>query len=82
MSTHLYEVALFGDFFAKDLKPILNRIALHSESSHAMHTREVVFEPLDAQQQRDQGQDPVMLRARKELLDEKPTWYVRSWLDD
>lgn len=31
MSTQ-YEVALYGDFFAKDFKPILNRLTLHSES--------------------------------------------------
>ncbi|TFY81806.1 hypothetical protein EWM64_g2197 [Hericium alpestre] len=74
MSTQSYEVALFGEFFAHDLKAILNRIALHSESTSQMHTREVVFEPIDAQQQRDSGQDPVLLRAKKELLEPQAGW--------
>lgn len=30
--SHLYEVALYGEFFAQDLKPILNRLTLHCES--------------------------------------------------
>lgn len=68
MTSHQYEVALFGEFFSKDLKPILNRITLHCESSEPMHSREVVFEPLDAQKHRDQGQEPTLLRARKELI--------------
>lgn len=63
-----YEVALFGEFFAKDLTPILNRITLHCESSEPMHSREVVFEPLDDQLQRDRGEEPTLLRARKELI--------------
>ena len=74
MSTHSYEVALFGEFFSQDLKAILNRIALHSESAHQMHAREIVFEPLDAQQQRDAGQDPILLRARKELREPDSQW--------
>lgn len=68
MTSHQYEVALFGEFFSKDLKPILNRITLHCESSEPIRSREVVFEPLDAQQHRDQGQEPTILRARKELV--------------
>lgn len=68
MTSHQYEVALFGEFFSKDLKAILNRITLHCESSEPMHAREIVFEPLDAQLQRDQGQEPTLLRARKELI--------------
>lgn len=74
MSSHFYEVALFGEFFPRDLKAIINRITLHSESSHPMHLREVVFEPLDAQQQREQGSEPVLLRARKELTEPKSGW--------
>jgi mediator of RNA polymerase II transcription subunit 18 len=82
MASHQYEVALFGEFFSKDLKPILNRITLHCESSEPMHSREVVFEPLDAQLQRDQGQEPTLLRVRKELIVggqkvESP-WYVST----
>lgn len=76
MSSHYYEVALFGEFFSRDLKAILNRITLHSESSRPMHTREIVFEPLDAQHQRDSGTDPVLLRAKKELTDPDSGWYI------
>jgi mediator of RNA polymerase II transcription subunit 18 len=76
MSSHFYEVALFGEFFARDLKPILNRITLHSEASHPMHTREIVFEPYDAQHQRDMGSEPVMLRTKKELSEPDSVWYV------
>jgi hypothetical protein len=74
MSSHLYEVALFGEFFSHDLKAILNRITLHSESSHPMHSREIVFEPLEWQFQRDAGVDPVLLRAKKELTEANPEW--------
>lgn len=74
MSSHLYEVALFGEFYPQDFKPILNRITLHSESSSPMHTREIVFEPLDAHQQRENGIDPILLRARKDLDDPNDPW--------
>ena len=91
MTSHHYEVALFGEFFAKDLPgacymlspsrrtkgsmiAILNRITLHSESAHPMHAREIVFEPFDSQHQRDSGNDPVLLRAKKELLEPDPKW--------
>jgi len=82
MTSHHYEVALFAEFFAKDLKPILNRITLHSESSNPIHTREIVFEPLDAQAHRDQGQEPTILRAKKELRanGEEAPWSVSSAL--
>ncbi|KAG5654073.1 hypothetical protein H0H81_007799 [Sphagnurus paluster] len=80
MSSHFYEVALFGEFFSRDLKPILNRITLHSESSRPMHTREIVFEPLDAQHQRDTGNDPVILRAKKELTEPDSEWVLYSYL--
>ena len=91
-----YEVALFGEFFAKDLSgaplsllpststsgsppaAILNRITLHSESAHQMHAREIVFEPFDAQHQRDTGNEPVLLRARREMLEENPKWCVHT----
>jgi mediator of RNA polymerase II transcription subunit 18 len=76
MSSHLYEVALFGEFFSRDLKAILNRITLHSESSHPIHTREIVFEPFDSQHQRDANTDPVILRAKKELTEPNSGWYV------
>lgn len=78
MSSHLYEVALFGEFFSRDLKAILNRITLHSESSQSIHTREIVFEPFDAQHQRDIGTEPVILRAKKELTEPDSGWYVSS----
>jgi len=76
MSSHFYEVALFGEFFSRDLKAILNRITLHSESSQLMHTREIVFEPLDAQHQREVGSDPILLRAKKELSETDSPWYA------
>jgi hypothetical protein len=41
-----------------------------------MHSREIVFEPLDAQQQRDSGNDPVILRAKKELSEPESGWYA------
>lgn len=69
-----YEVALFGEFFARDLKPIHNRLTLHTESAAPMHTREIVFEHMGAQglvQSGSQGDEPVLLRARKELGDGK-----------
>lgn len=69
-----YEVALFGEFFTRDLKPILNRLTLHTESAVPMHTREIVFEHIGAQslvQSSSQGDEPVLLRARKELGDGK-----------
>ena len=43
-----------------------------------MHSRELVFEPLDAQAQRDQGNEPVFLRCKKELTEPGSGWYV--WL--
>ena len=72
MSSHSYEVALFGEFFSQDLKPVLNRITLHSDSSQQIHTREIVFEPLDAHIQRDGA---VLLRAKKELSQPNSTWF-------
>ncbi|KAJ7667738.1 hypothetical protein DFH06DRAFT_1381378 [Mycena polygramma] len=80
MSSHYYEVALFGEFFSRDLKAILNRITLHSESAHPMHSREILFEPFDAQQQRDAGSDPVILRAKKELTEPDAGWVLYSYL--
>lgn len=74
MSSHFYEVALFGEFFSRDLKAILNRITLHSESSLPMHSREIVFEPLDASIQVKAGNDPAILRARKDLEDPGAGW--------
>ena len=80
MSSHFYEVALFGEFFAQDLKPIVNRITLHSESSQQMHYREFVFEPIDAPQQRELGNEPVLLRARKEVTSPDSKWYTLGFL--
>ena len=82
MSSHFYEVALFGEFFAQDLKPIVNRITLHSESSQQMHYRELVFEPIDAPQQRELGNEPVLLRARKEVTSPDSKWYVPTFRID
>ncbi|KAI0796768.1 hypothetical protein C8Q75DRAFT_729627 [Abortiporus biennis] len=77
---HAYEVALFGEFFPKDLSAILNRITLHSESAHQMHAREILFEPFDVQQQREAGTEPVLLRARKEMLEYDAKWVLYSYL--
>lgn len=65
---HAYEVALFGEFFARDLKAILNRLTLHTESAAPMHTREILFEQFGVQSQ-VQGDEPALLRAKKELGD-------------
>ncbi len=54
----------------------MNRITLNSESATKMHTREIVFEPYDAQYQRESGTEPVLLRAKKELLEQDPKWYA------
>ncbi|TFK43226.1 hypothetical protein BDQ12DRAFT_718463 [Crucibulum laeve] len=80
MSSHSYEVALFGEFFSQDLKAIMNRITLHSEASYPMHTREILFEPLDAQQQRESSIDPILLRAKKEVSDPESSWVLYSYL--
>ncbi|CAL1700909.1 unnamed protein product [Somion occarium] len=79
-SNTTYEIALFGEFFSKDLPAIMNRITLHSESAHQMHTREIVFEPFDAHVQREKGVDPILLRARKELLEPDAKWVFYSYL--
>lgn len=55
---------------------IMNRFTLHCETATQMHTRELVFEPFDAQYQRDSGSEPGLLRARKELLEPDAKWYV------
>lgn len=75
MST-LYEVALVGEFFQTDLQVILNRFTLHSEFSQRMHSREVIFEPIDAAAQRAANVGPIKLRCRKELLEPGSGWYV------
>lgn len=80
MSSQYYEVALFGEFFSQDLKAILNRITLHSESAQAIHTHEIVFEPLDAQYLRDTGSEPILLRAKKELSEPNSPWELYSYL--
>ena len=56
----------------------MNRITLHSESSEPMHTRDIVFEPIDAQLQRDSGNDPLLLRAKKELEEPDSPWCTVS----
>ena len=43
-----------------------------------MHAREIVFEPFDAQHQKDTGNEPVLLRARKEMLERDPKWCAFS----
>ncbi|KAF9263656.1 hypothetical protein L218DRAFT_327320 [Marasmius fiardii PR-910] len=85
MSSHQYEVALFGEFFSRDLKPILNRITFYSESSHPMHAREVVFEPYQKSHEGPGGsQESLLLRARKDLITsqggEDTGWILYSYL--
>ncbi|KAI6034054.1 hypothetical protein BKA83DRAFT_4460572 [Pisolithus microcarpus] len=60
---YAYEVALFGEFFARDLKAILNRITLHTESAAPMHTREIVFEHLGTHLLQSQGEEPAWSRG-------------------
>jgi mediator of RNA polymerase II transcription subunit 18 len=82
MTSLSYEVALFGEFLPQDLKAILNRITLHSESSQHFQSREIVFEPLDAQAHRELGADPVLLRARKEIADSDSSWSVLAHIPE
>jgi len=78
---HAYEVALFGEFFARDLKAILNRLTLHTESAVPMHTHEILFEQFGMQSQ-VQGDEPALLRAKKELGDGKESgWSVGQPLE-
>ncbi|KAI9466922.1 hypothetical protein BJY52DRAFT_1111099 [Lactarius psammicola] len=79
MTSHSYEIALFGEFLKSDLKPVLNRIALHSESAHQMHSYEVIFDPPDAAAQREANQEPALLRAKKELLEPDAKWLLYSY---
>lgn len=79
MTSHSYEIALFGEFFKGDLKPVLNRIALHSESAHQMHSYEVIFDPPDAAAQREANLEPALLRAKKELLEPDAKWLLYSY---
>ena len=41
-----------------------------------MHSREVIFDPPDAAQQRESNQEPALLRALKELLEPDAKWYA------
>ncbi|KAF8272524.1 hypothetical protein EI94DRAFT_1718211 [Lactarius quietus] len=59
MTSHSYEIALFGEFLKGDLKPVLNRIALHSESAHQMHS---------FRGSAGANLEPALLRAKKELV--------------
>ncbi|KIY43515.1 hypothetical protein FISHEDRAFT_53580 [Fistulina hepatica ATCC 64428] len=75
---HLYEVSLAGEFFHNDLKAIMNRLTLHTESSQALHSREIVFEPLHGGGIPDQS-GIVFLRAKKDLLCDDG-WSLFSYL--
>lgn len=75
---YAYEVALFGEFFPRDLKAILDRITLYTESAAPMQTHEVVFEQLGTSLLQSQGDDPVLLRARKEAGDGKESPWSAS----
>jgi hypothetical protein len=74
MTSHSYEISLYGKFQQGDLRPILNRVALHSESAHQMHSREVVFDPPDAALQLEANQEPALLKAKKEHLEPDAKW--------
>jgi mediator of RNA polymerase II transcription subunit 18 len=74
MSSHVYEVALFGEFYARDLTAILHRAALHAEACGPFRARELAFEPFDAAAQRDAGIEPVLLRARREVMEPGADW--------
>jgi mediator of RNA polymerase II transcription subunit 18 len=74
MTSHSYEISLYGRVQQGDLKPVLNRIALHSESTHQMHSREDVFDPPDAALQLEANQEPALLRAKKEQLEPDAKW--------
>ncbi|KAL1666743.1 hypothetical protein GGF50DRAFT_50058 [Schizophyllum commune] len=75
---HQYEVSLYGVFSPVDLKAILDRMTLHSESSAPLHLREVVFEPLvrPADAPVDQG----ILHAQKDTTEDKSSWVLYSYL--
>jgi mediator of RNA polymerase II transcription subunit 18 len=64
---HSYDVALVGGFFARDLRAVLTRCALHAESVTPFRAREVTLLPLDAAAQRDASIEPIKLRARREV---------------
>ncbi|KAH9938251.1 uncharacterized protein B0H18DRAFT_1112428 [Fomitopsis serialis] len=85
MSSHYYEVALFGEFYPQDLSAVMNRITLHSESAHPMHAREIVFEQTrftnePPSHRGEHGQEPPLLRARKDLLEPEAKWVLYSYL--
>jgi len=42
-----------------------------------MHSREMVFEPLDAAAIREAGEEPIYLRCKKELSEPNSGWYVK-----
>ncbi|KZT42887.1 hypothetical protein SISSUDRAFT_1069086 [Sistotremastrum suecicum HHB10207 ss-3] len=72
-------VALFGEFFPKDFNQLLNRFTFLSESARKTHVREVVFEPLEHSSRDLSLPEPVLLRCKKELLDNS-SWQLYSFL--
>jgi len=80
MTTHYYEVALFGAFFAKDLNQVLNRFTQISESARRIHLHEVVFEPTYQPDTSDgPASEPVLLRCKKDMLGES-SWEMYTYL--
>ena len=85
-----YEVSLSGSFFSKDLKPIMNRITLNSDSAQPLHTREVLFDPIRPTSSTTSsvfgmntggGEQQQVLRVKKDLLDlTGNTWEMYSFL--
>ncbi|TRM68438.1 hypothetical protein BD626DRAFT_481732 [Schizophyllum amplum] len=75
---HHYEVSLYGVFSPVDLKAILDRMTLHSESSAPLHLREVVFDPLV--RQADAAAEQGILQAQKDMTDANASWVLYSYL--
>jgi len=85
-----YEVSLSGSFFSKDLKSIMNRITLNSDSAQPLHTREVLFDPIRPASSTTSsvfgmntsgGEQQQVLRVKKDLLDfTGNTWEMYSFL--
>lgn len=71
-----YEVLLKGEFWLRDKNAIVSRITLHSESCEAIHFREVVFEPTRSGNEKD----PILLRARQNVLNPDSGWTLFSHL--
>jgi mediator of RNA polymerase II transcription subunit 18 len=68
---HAYEISLSGEFFPKDLKPILNRFTLHSESAQPIHIQEYTFDPPYAEARKKAGMEVIQMRAKRAVTVEE-----------